>query len=116
MTNSFNEVNEQITEIQQNLTQAVNIAKEVPAKVSKLLKGKKELEEQMEEIKRMNADLKNKIATLEHKLIEQQTEFEKKLETSENKIFSLQRELDITKDDINRLIDEIVKEKDGSDV
>ena len=111
MTNSFNEVNEQLTEIQQNLTQAVNIAKEVPAKVSQLLKEKKELEDRMEEINRMNTDLKNTIATLEHKLTEQKTEFEKKIETSENKIISLQRDLDITKDNSNKLKDQL-KAKD----
>ena len=111
MTNSFDEVNEQLTEIQENLSQAVNIAKEVPTKLSQLLTEKKELEEQMEEVKRMNTDLKNNISTLEHKLSEQQTEFEKKLETSENQIVSLQRALDLAKDDANKVKDQL-KAKD----
>ncbi|MFX0205123.1 MAG: hypothetical protein ACFFDT_03995 [Candidatus Hodarchaeota archaeon] len=111
MTNSFDEVNEQLTEIQENLSQAVNIAKEVPTRLSRLITEKKELKEQMEEIKRVNTDLKNKISTLEHKLAEQRTEFEKKLETSENQIVSLQRELDLAKDDGNKLKDQL-KAKD----
>ncbi|MFX0122129.1 MAG: hypothetical protein ACFFAE_00695 [Candidatus Hodarchaeota archaeon] len=111
MTNSFNEVNEQLTEIQQNLAQAVNIAKEVPTKVNQLLKEKKELEERTEEIKRINTDLKTKISSLEHKLNEERIEFEKKLETNENTIVSLQRELELTKDDIKKLEDRL-KAKD----
>ena len=70
-----------------------------------------ELEEQMEEKNRLNTDLKNKISTLEHKLTEERTEFEKKLETNENKIVSLQRELDFAKDDTNKLKDQL-KAKD----
>jgi chromosome segregation ATPase len=112
MTNSFNEVNEQLTEIQQNLTQAVNIAKEVPTKVNRLLKEKKELEVQMEEIIRMNNDLKNKNSTLEQKLTEQRTEFEQKLETNENKTVSLQRELDLAKDDSRKLKDQLKAKHD----
>lgn len=107
MTNSFNEVNDQLTEIQQNLIQAVNIAKEVPTKVNQLLKEKKELEERTEEINRINTDLKDKVSSLEHKLTEQQTEFEKKLETTENVNASLQRELDLAKDDSSRLKDQL---------
>ena len=112
MTNSFDEVDEQLTEIQENLSQAVIIAKGVPTKLSQLLIDKKELEEQVEETKRMNTDLKNKISTLEHKLSEQQTEFEKKLETSENQIVSLQRELDFAKGDANKLKDQLNSKDD----
>ncbi|MFW9903760.1 MAG: hypothetical protein ACFFFH_05465 [Candidatus Thorarchaeota archaeon] len=111
MTNSFDEVNEQLIEMQENLSQAVNIAKEVPTKLSQLITEKRELEVQMEEIKRVNTDHKNKISTLEHKLTEQQTEFEKKLETSENQIVSLQRELDLAKDDVKKFKDQL-KAKD----
>ncbi|MFX1285828.1 MAG: hypothetical protein ACFFB5_19460 [Promethearchaeota archaeon] len=107
MTNSFNEVAEQITEIQENLMQAVNIAKEVPVKISRLINEKNALKEKTEEISRINTDLKNNVATLEHKLAEQRTDFEKKLESSENKIIYLQRELDLVKDDINKLKDQL---------
>ncbi len=111
MTNSFNEVTDQLAEIQKNLTQAVNIAKEAPAKIGQLLKEKKDLEERTEEINRLNTDLKNNVSTLENRLAEQRTEFEKKLESSENSIISLQRELDLAKDDNNKLEDQL-KAKD----
>ena len=111
MTNSFNEVTDQLAEIQKNLTQAVNIAKEAPAKISQLLKEKKDLEERTEEINRLNTDLKNNVSTLENRLAEQRTEFEKKLESSENTIVSLQRELDLAKDDNKKLKDQL-KAKD----
>ncbi len=111
MTNSFNEVTDQLAEIQKNLTQAVNIAKETPVKISQLLKEKKDLEERTEEINRLNTDLKNNVSTLENRLAEQRTEFEKKLESSENTIVSLQRELDLAKDDNNKLKDQL-KAKD----
>ncbi len=107
MTNSFNEVAEQVTEIQENLKQAVNIVKEVPAKINQLLEEKKALEERTEEINRVNTDLKNKVSTLENRLANQQTDFEKKIESSENKIISLQRELDLAKDDIKKLKDQL---------
>lgn len=111
MTNSFNEVTDQLAEIQKNLTQAVNIAKETPVKISQLLKEKKDLEERTEEINRLNTDLKNDVSTLENRLAEQRTEFEKKLESSENTIVSLQRELDLAKDDNKKLKDQL-KAKD----
>lgn len=107
MTNSFNEVAEQVTEIQENLKQAVNIVKEVPAKINQLLDEKKALEERTEEINRVNTDLKNKVSTLENRLANQQTDFEKKIESSENKIISLQRDLDLAKDDIKKLKDQL---------
>ncbi|MFX0016326.1 MAG: hypothetical protein ACFFB2_01510 [Promethearchaeota archaeon] len=103
MTNSFNEVSEQLKEIQQNLTQAVNIVKEVPTKLNQFLGEKKDLEELTEKLNQFNTDLKNQISTLEHKFSEEQAEFERKLESNENKIVSLQRELDLTKDDVIKL-------------
>ncbi|MHA2245084.1 MAG: hypothetical protein ACXADY_08955 [Candidatus Hodarchaeales archaeon] len=111
MTNSFNEINDQSAEIQKNLAQAVNIAKEVPAKINQLLKEKKDLEERTDEIDKLNTDLKTKVSILENKLAEQRTEFEKKLESNDNKIVSLQREFDLAKDDNNKLKDQL-KAKD----
>lgn len=112
MTNSFNEVNEQMTEIQQNLTQAVEIAKEVPSKISQMIEEKKNLEQENEEIKKVNTDLKNQVSTLKGKLADELAEFNRKQESSENEIIYLQRELDLDKDDLNKLRDQL-KAKDG---
>ena len=65
MTNSFKEVTDQLTEIQESLKQAANISKDVPAKINQLIKEKNDLDERAEEMKRINADLKEKTSTLE---------------------------------------------------
>ncbi|UCE12448.1 MAG: hypothetical protein JSV04_09650 [Candidatus Heimdallarchaeota archaeon] len=111
MRNSFDEVTEHISEIQENLTQAVNTAKEVLPYISELLNQKTDLEQQINELRRNNSELKGQVSTLENKLSEQRTEFEKKLETSENRIISLQRELDLGRDDYKKLEDRL-REKD----
>lgn len=112
MSNSFENTTSQVTKIKQNLTQASEIAKKLPDKLNQLLKTNSRLEQQKKEILQENEDLKGQVAKLEADLLAQEADFDQKLKTSENKFVSLQRELEIAKDDLKDKAAEIVAKEE----
>jgi chromosome segregation ATPase len=104
MSNTLEKSTTQANKIKQNLTRASEIAKELPDKLNQLHQANMNLNKEKEMAKKENEELKGRVNNLDANLLSIKTEFDQKLKTSENKIVSLQRELEIARDDLKSKI------------
>ncbi|MHA1226558.1 MAG: hypothetical protein ACTSPV_07445 [Candidatus Hodarchaeales archaeon] len=112
MSNSLNNTNDQLNEIKTNLSTAIEKAKSVPEKINQLIKMRDGLSEENQRLKIKNKELEDEIVKIDSKLSDLKQEYERKLEMSENKIVSLQRELDLAKDDKEKLEKQIIEREE----
>ncbi len=104
MTNTFSKMDEELNETQRKLTKAADITKVVPEKIKQILEEKRKLNEANSELNKFNNEMKEKISKLEGMLSDQRNDFENKLASNENRIVSLERELELSKDENLKLI------------
>jgi len=112
VSNSLNNTNDQLNEIKTNLSTAIEKAKSVPEKINQLIKMRDGLSEENQRLKIKNKELEDEIVKIDSKLSDLKQEYERKLEMSENKIVSLQRELDLAKDDKEKLEKQIIEREE----
>ncbi|WP_455141628.1 hypothetical protein [Candidatus Hodarchaeum mangrovi] len=107
MTNSFKENTKELTEIKNSLLESMEITKQVPQKVDRLLNEVSDLKQSTNALRTKNKELEDRSTKLEAEVIALKDDFAKKLESSENRIVSLQRELELSKDDMIKLKNQI---------
>ncbi len=107
MTNSFKENTKELTEIKNSLLESMEITKQVPQKVDRLLNEVSDLKQSTNALRTKNKELEDRSTKLEAEVIALKDDFAKKLESSENRIVSLQRELELSKDDMSKLKNQI---------
>ena len=101
----------ELLEIKNTLLQSMEITKQVPEKVDRLLNEINDLKQSTNILRAKNKELEERSTKLEADINFLKDDFAKKIDSSENKIVSLQRELELNKDDIIKLSKQI-KEKD----
>ncbi|MHA1973840.1 MAG: hypothetical protein ACTSW1_12660 [Candidatus Hodarchaeales archaeon] len=109
MSNPLNDTNDQLNEIKTNLSTTIEKTKSVPEKINQLIKMKEELSEENRGLILKSKELKDEIVKIESKMNDLRQDYERKLEMSENKIVALQRDLDLAKDDKNKLEKKIIE-------
>jgi len=107
MTNSFKESTKELIEIKNSLLQSMEITKQVPEKVDRLLNEIYDLKNLNNVLKTKNKELGDRSTKLEAEIKVLKDDFAKKFDSSENKIISLQRELELRKDDMSKLKNQI---------
>ncbi len=112
MEKRMNKTSIEMNEVQKNLSRSINITKEIPNKINQLKQDNFILQKKNQELTDANNESKNRVASLEHKISEITLEFEKKLQSNENKLISLQRELDLSNEEIRSIKDQLKKRDD----
>jgi chromosome segregation ATPase len=111
LTDSLSEASRELKEIQNNIQDAVKAVEPIFSKLSTLIDERNQLKHQVQEVQRKFESLSSQISDLQKKLNDDKIEFEAKLQTSDNKIVSLQREVDLTTME-NQKLSEQLKSRD----
>jgi chromosome segregation ATPase len=112
MSESFNNINEEIKKIQTNARESFEAIEPITTKIDALISERDSLKSQSEELKRNFDDLSTQLSDLQKKLNDQKMEFEAKAQTSENKIVSLQREIDLLNLDKKKFTEQLKSRDD----
>ena len=112
MPNSFDDVNTEISSIRTSVQEAFNKVEPLISQLDALIKEKNAFKLQVDEIQRKYNDLGNEVSELQKKLSDQKLEFESQNQTNENRLVSLQREVDLLTLDKKQLSEKI-KTQDG---
>ena len=107
MTNSLSEASRNLREIQTNIQDAVKAVEPLFNKLSSLIDERNQLRYQLEDTQRKFENLSNQLSDFQKKLNDNSIGFETQLQTSENKIVSLQREVDLLTMDRQKLSEQL---------
>ncbi len=112
MANTKDHVNSEMEAIKTNVQEAFKKVEPLISQLDTLITEKNALKEQVDEIQRKYADLGNELSELQKKLKDQKVEFESQKHTTENRIVSLQREVDLLTSDKKQLSDKLSKQNE----
>ena len=111
VTGTFNNFNEEIKKLGINIEESFKAIEPITSKIVALINERDNLKSQFDEIKRNFDNLSSQISELQKKLNDQKAEFDTKEQTFENRIVSLQREIDLLMLD-NQKFSEQIKTRD----
>ncbi|MHA1978419.1 MAG: hypothetical protein ACW98I_16065 [Candidatus Hodarchaeales archaeon] len=107
MANSYDDMNTEISVIRTNVQEAFKKVEPLISHLDALITEKNAFKRQVDEIQRKYDDLGNELSVLQNKLSEQKVEFESQKQTNENRLVSLQREVDLLTLDKKQLSEKI---------
>ena len=95
VSESFNNFNEEIKKLQTNVRESFEAIEPINSKIDVLIRERDSFKSQIDELKRNFDDLNNQVSDLQRKLNDQKAAHDAKEQTNENRIVSLQREIDL---------------------
>ena len=107
VTESFNNFNEEIKKLQTNIQESFKVIEPITSKIDVLISERDSFKSQVDELKRNFDNLSNQLSDLQKKLNDQKAEFDAKEQTNENRLVSLQREIDLLTLDKKKFLEQL---------